>query len=248
MDSSRSFRDRLRALDRWLLPPLCAFCQTRLVAAETGLCAPCREDLPANRPCCPCCAAPLATDPGNAPCARCQLRPLPVEAVIAPLRYAFPVDRAIQGLKYRGRFEFVPVLAPLMVEAFQAAALDVDCIVPVPLHWLRHGQRGFNQAFELARPLADAHGLPLVHQVERRRRTRPQSGLGAGPRRANLRGAFSVNGGLDVPHALIVDDVMTTGATVIELARCLRRAGVGRVSVLVAARAEAPGQAPALKV
>ena len=241
-------RRQLAAVDRLLLPPLCAFCRTRLHAGESGLCAPCHLDLPVNEPSCPRCAVPLLADPGAAPCARCQSRPLPIESVVAPLCYAFPVDRAIQALKFRGRLEFAPVFTPVMIRALEAAALDVDCVVPVPLHWLRHGRRGFNQAVELARPVASALGLPLSRAVRRLRRTRPQSGLNAGHRRANLRGAFVATGALNVRHALVVDDVMTTGATVVELARCLAACGVERVSVLVAARAEAPGQAGAAKV
>ena len=162
---------------------------------------------------------------------------------MAPLQYAFPVDRAVHALKYRGRLEFAPVLTPVMLSALAAAALDVDGIVPVPLHWLRQGQRGYNQAVELARPIARALDLPLSRQVYRRRRTKPQSGLDAGRRRRNLRGAFHVHGKVSARHVLIVDDVMTTGATVVEFALCLQKVGVERVSVLVAARAAAPGQA-----
>ncbi len=248
MAMTTPWRRRLAAIDRLLLPALCAFCRTALRDGETGLCAACRGDLPTNAPACPACALPLASDPGAAPCARCQSKPLPIETVVAPLRYAFPVDRAIQALKFRGRLEFVPVLAPAMAAALEAATLAVDCIVPVPLHWTRHASRGFNQATELARPVAAALGLSLFRRVRRPRRTPPQSGLAAGHRRANVRGAFRVNGELDAAHVLIVDDVMTTGATVVELARCLRAAGASRVSVLVAARAEAPRQAGTAKV
>ena len=191
---------------------------------------------------------PLVADPGAAPCPRCQSRPLPVERVLAPLRYSFPVDRAIQSLKFRGRLEMVPVLASVMTSAAEIAALDVDCVVPVPLHWLRHGRRGFNQAEELAAPVARALGLPLIRCVFRRRHTRPQSGLGSRHRQVNVRGAFGVAGKLDAEHALIVDDVMTTGATVAELVRCLRSSGVTRVSVLVVARAGVAGQPGTAKV
>ena len=238
----------LGAIDQLLLPRLCAFCRTRLDDGENGICAPCHADLPANTRCCPGCAVPLVADPGAAPCPGCQARPLPVERVLAPLRYTFPVDRAIQSLKFRGRVEMVPVLASVMTSAAENAALDVDGVVPVPLHWLRHGRRGFNQADELAAPVARALGLPLIRDVSRRRYTRPQSGLGSRHRQANVRGAFHVAGKPDTAHALVVDDVMTTGATVAELVRCLRVTGVTRVSVLVAARAGVAGQPGAAKV
>lgn len=246
--SMAMLRRQAANIDRLLLPPLCAFCRTPLRDGERGLCAPCRVDLPANDSCCPRCAVPLAANPGAAPCASCQSRPLPFETVVAPYRYAFPVDQAVQALKFRGRLEFVTVFTPAMMRALDGAACDIDCVVPVPLHWLRHGHRGFNQAVELARPVADVLGLPICRQVLRRRRTRPQSGLDAGNRRTNLRGAFRVGGALHSGHALIIDDVMTTGATVAELARCLHANGVERISVLVAARAAAHVQAGVAKV
>lgn len=116
-----------------------------------------------------------------------------------------------------------------------------DALLPVPLHPWRHAARGFNQALELARPLARRSGLPLLTITRRVRRTRPQTGLTAAERRRNLRGAFSVTRRLPCRHPLIVDDVMTTGETCSQLARVLLAAGAEDVSVLTAARAGRPG-------
>jgi ComF family protein len=227
----------LERLDRTLLPPVCAFCRTPLGIGETGACPPCLADLPRNDPACRFCGASLPADPGAVPCAACQADPLPLAAAIAPLRYAFPVDVAIHALKYRRRLEFVPPLAEILLAARDHLPPELDRIVPVPLHWLRQGRRGFNQALELARPLARELGLPLAAPVVRSRRTHAQAGLAAARRRRNLMGAFDVREPLDGCRILLVDDVMTTGTTLVELARCLRRAGASQVSALVVARA-----------
>lgn len=234
-----------RRLDHWLLPPLCVFCGIPTEAGESGACTACQRDLPLNRHACPGCALPLGARERRVPCARCRIRPLPLENVIAPFRYAFPVDAAVHAIKFRRRLEFVPVLGGALTGALLAAGLDVDLLVPVPLNGIRHGIRGFNQALELARPVAHATGLPLSNAVARQRRTRPQTGLDRAARRRNVERAFAVTGEPAARHALIVDDVMTTGATVIELARCLRGAGVERVSALVAARRGGDGQVAA---
>ena len=225
-----------RRLDHWLLPPRCVFCGISTAGSEHGVCEPCRSDLPFNGPACPACAAPMGGAPAGLPCARCRVRPLPLETVIAAFRYAFPVDAAVHAIKFRRRLEFVPVLASALAGALCHAGLDADVLVPVPLHGVRHGIRGFNQAFELASLVGRDCGLPVSKLASRRRRTRPQTGLDRAARRRNLQAAFVVDGRPSCRHALIVDDVMTTGATAIELAGCLREAGVERVSALVAAR------------
>ena len=172
-------------------------------------------------------------------CATCRERPPPWFRAIAPLSYEFPVNAALRAFKFHRRLEYGPAFAPLMVAAYRRAALDCDAVVAVPLHAARHASRGFNQAQELARPVARALKLPVVSGVRRVRRTRPQSGLDAGARRQNLERAFRARISRPVAHLLIVDDVMTTGATVAELAVCLKRSGVARVSVLAAARRSA---------
>ncbi len=229
-------RRSLARLERALLPPLCPFCRQPTLPYEVSVCDACRDDLPRNAPCCPRCAAPLAADPGEAPCGSCQARPPPFARALAPLSYEFPVDAAIRSLKFRRRLEFVPVLSAAMWEALMDSGLQPDLVVPVPLHFMRHGRRGFNQAELLARPVARALGSPLVTKASRVRATRTQSGLDAPGRRRNMAGVFSVAGLPPAAHALIVDDVMTTGVTVGELARALRKAGIEEVSVLVAAR------------
>ena len=216
-----------------LLPPSCPFCG--LPVRRVGACDGCLEDLPRNLPACHRCAKPLAT--AGKPCADCQRRPPPFVTAIAPLRYDFPVDVALKAVKFRARSYYLPVFASLLCEASECLPDDVDAVLPMPMHWRRWALRGFNQAVELARPVAKHLDLPLITSVERVRHTAFQSGLDAASRRRNLAGAFRLTQAIVAEHVLIVDDVMTTSQSCRSLASTLRRAGVGQVSVLVAARA-----------
>lgn len=154
------------------------------------------------------------------------------------LHYSFPVDAAIKALKFNRKLFFAPALAELLATAAPLLPVDIDAIVPVPLHWRRKMLRGFNQADELAIPLARMLGIPLIRRVRRHKATSFQSGLDAVQRSANVRNAFSANGRLACSHALIVDDVITTGATVGQLGRVLLANGVTKVSSLAVAKAD----------
>ena len=240
---------RLETLRRWwsvapdrlldlAVGRLCVFCGDDCLADEHLICVGCRCDLPSNDPSCPGCARPLpaALAPG-VHCATCQLEPRAYGAAIAPLRYEYPVDAAIRALKFHGRFYYANALAELLVRACRDAVLDVDALLPVPLHWRRQAMRGFNQAEILARYLGKSTGLPLLSGVRRPRATRYQSGLDRDERQRNLAGAFAVRRRPTGRHVLVVDDVMTTGATAHNLASCLLDHGVAAVSVAVLARA-----------
>lgn len=216
-------------------PPTCQVCGGA-GARGIDLCLPCREELPWLGPCCNRCALPL---PVAGVCGQCQCHPPPFDAVLAPLRYQPPVDWLLQGLKFHGRLSAARLLGHLLGEALAARGTGLpDLIVPVPLHPARLAERGYNQALELARPLARQLGLPLAAGLCRRTRaTDTQSLLPAAARRRNVRGAFTLTGPLPGSHVAIVDDVVTTGATVAELATTLRRAGATRVEVWAVARA-----------
>ncbi len=175
--------------------------------------------------------------PAGVSCAACQASPPPYLAAVAPLRYEFPVDAGLKALKFRRKLYYTEAFAELLIDAAARLDPDIDAIVPVPLHWRRRALRGFNQAEELCRPLAKSLCLPLLRGIVRRRGTAAQSGLSAGERNRNLRGAFVARRAPRARHVLIVDDVITTGATVKHLALTLRAAGVPQVSVLAVARA-----------
>ncbi len=227
-------------LQHWLLPPRCLLCGAS-GASGIDLCAGCIAELPRNRSCCGRCALPLATP--AALCGECQRRAPPWDAAWAPFRYAWPLDRLESRYKFGRDLAAGRVLSTLW-QAEPRAVASPDLIVPVPLHRGRLRQRGYNQALELARPLAKALCIPLQHDMLVRRRATPaQTELDAVTRRRNVRGAFSVRAGVSVPpHVVIVDDVMTTGATLAECTLVLKRAGAKRVDVWALARAPSPGR------
>ncbi|HEY2394933.1 MAG TPA: ComF family protein [Rudaea sp.] len=227
---------------RLILPSHCLLC------AQDGdgrrdLCAACAGDLVRNRLCCPRCALPLQAP---APlCGECLLHEPPFDAAFAPFLYGHPIDLLVTKLKFGRSLAAGRVLSELWRDAVaDLSPARPDLFVPVPLHASRLRERGYNQALELARPLARALGIPLGGKVlSRTKATAAQSNLDAKARRRNLRGAFTLD---PVPltgaasqslHIALVDDVMTTGATLRECARMLKRAGVARVDVWALARA-----------
>lgn len=181
-------------------------------------------------------------------CGKCLRRPPAFAAAWAPYRYQAPLDLLELRFKFAGSLAAGAALAELLIAQTCVMQLPVLGEAPaplmacVPLHSRRLRQRGYNQALELARPLARALRLRLLpHLLGRTRATVAQTGLDARQRRSNLRGAFAVRSGVRLPdHVILVDDVMTTGATLHECARVLRRAGVARVDVWALARAPAP--------
>jgi ComF family protein len=225
---------------RTLLPVRCLLCGGS-GAAERDLCGGCQADLPRNHTCCARCALPLAH--AAAQCGECLRREPAYSRAWAPFRYAHPLDLLEARFKFRRDLAAGRVLAELLVEsASRNPSLQrPQRLLCVPLHASRLRERGFNQALELARPLARALGIPLdTRLLQRTRHTAAQTGLDAGERRRNLNGAFAVGRVDSVPaHVAILDDVMTTGSTLNECARVLRRAGVVRVDVWALARAPA---------
>ena len=170
-----------------------------------------------------------------------MLHPPPFSAALAPLRYATPVDRLLTRFKFHAGLAEGRLLATLLGERIDPTWLHgLDAVLPLPLHPRRLGRRGYNQALELTRPLARAIALPLQPDALRRERdTAPQSELDADARRRNVRGAFVADPMQVRDRAcLLVDDVITTGATLREAAITLLGAGAREVRVLAAARVE----------
>ncbi len=230
-----ALRSRLTVFGRWLLPPRCLLCGD---AGHAGLdlCGDCAAELPRNASCCARCALPLPLP--AALCGRCQRHPPPWDAAWAPFRYGWPLDRLESRFKFSRDLAAGRSLVALWRGQSRPIALP-EVLVPVPLHRARLRQRGYNQALELARPLARALGVSLRHDLlARTRSTAAQSELDAPTRRRNVRGAFVVRAEAALPaHVAVLDDVMTTGATLAECARVLKRAGVARVDVWALARA-----------
>lgn len=218
------------ALEQALLTQDCVLCRAPSRAAL--FCAGCRDDLPRLEAACPRCAGPSA---GGAVCGACLARPPSFDATIAVWRYEFPVDRLVQALKYGNRLALAAAFGDALGEC--VAARQVDAIVPTPLAARRLKERGYNQALEVARRVARHTGAPLHTKLAQRvRDTLPQTDLPHDARAANVRGAFACGGSALGMNLAIVDDVMTTGATLDELARALKRAGAVRVENWVIAR------------
>jgi ComF family protein len=225
---------------RAVLPLRCLLCGADGVAGR-DLCAGCARDCAINAPCCPRCALPLETP---APlCGECLERAPPFASAWVPYRYGHPLDLLEARFKFRNDLAAGRVLADLMVER---AGIDRPerpaALVAVPLHVSRLRERGYNQAWEIAKALSAALGIPLAGDLlVRTRATAAQTGLDAAARRRNLQGAFVVADARALPdHVALIDDVMTTGATLRECARALRRAGIARVDAWALARAPQP--------
>ena len=209
---------------------------------DTIVCQGCAADLPRlPAEVCPRCAQPT---PHGEICGHCLAHPPAFDAAHAVYRYDFPLDKLIQSFKYAHRLALAPYFGSQL--AALAASLDVspgaerpvDVIVPLPLHAERLRQRGFNQALEVARPVGRALRRPIDTTTCRRTRdTAAQAELAWRERIANVRNAFSCSADYGGRHVMLIDDVMTTGASLDECARTLKLHGASRVSVLVLARA-----------
>ena len=228
-------RRLIAALERELMPRRCVFCGAIAKSGEGFICAACAEDLPRIHNACVSCGMPLEAT-SQAPCVDCQLAP-PFASLSAALEYDFPVNAAIRAFKFRRQLFYVPAFTELLLVAQEALPVDIDAVLPVPLHRWRKLKRGFNQALELAQPVAEARGIPILKNIHRVRPTPFQSGLDAEARQLNIKDAFVVRGQIRARHVLLVDDVVTTGTTCKQLATLLREHGVPQVSVLALARA-----------
>jgi ComF family protein len=232
------FRSRLRFWIRndashLLWPSRCLVCEEDGVAGM-DLCGACDAALPRLRGACVRCAVPL---PVKGTCGRCLRRPPSVCEVHAACLYSAPIDGLLLRFKFHEDLAAGRLLSQLMSEAF-ASLPRPDVLVPVPLHVDRLRSRGYDQALELARPLARALDLPLrTRWLVRRRATAPQTERNASARRRNVRKAFVVRDDACVGrHVALIDDVMTTGATLHAAADALLRAGARRVDAWVCAR------------
>jgi ComF family protein len=220
-----------------LLPSSCVLC---LAGSREPVCPACTAAYVADRRSrCPCCANPVPAQDLGRRCGACLADPPAFDATVAACDYAVPVDGLVLQLKFGARL----ALAPWMARRLQAAMPDgplPDLLCPVPLGPRRLVERGYNQALEVARPLAAALGIALAPRLLQRGRDTPaQSGVAPGERRSNVRGAFVLAEGapdLRGRHVGVVDDVMTSGHTLDELAGVLKRAGAARVTNLVFAR------------
>lgn len=185
------------------------------------------------------CALPLPEDIENPVlCGRCIRKSPEFDYAFSPFRYEEAVIGLVHQLKFGDKIGHAKSLGELLWQKLRETGEQPDCLLPVSLHSARMRERGFNQSIEISRVIARKSAIPIEYDaVIRHRRTSAQTGLNARQRKKNIRGAFTVVRKLDYRHVLIIDDVMTTGATVNELASLLKKNGVERVGVLCIARA-----------
>ena len=227
----------------FLFPPLCHICRSFIPdAGEVHICAVCRDRLPlVTSPLCPVCGIPFRGVGDNHPCGECQTRPPHFESARAQLLYEESARDLIHFFKYRHKTRLRRPLALLALEGLTEFITDriPDVIIPVPLHRSRLQSRGFNQALLLGGLFSSRLSIPMMADgLIRTRQTEPQIELSAEDRRDNVKGAFAANrpGSISGKRILLLDDVMTTGSTVNECARVLKKAGAISVVVATVAR------------
>lgn len=235
-------------LSRYLLPSPCLLCSGKLTPQSmAGLCLGCLDALP-RLDCykCQCCSLPLTTP---APlCGQCLQHPAAFQKSMIPFRYAYPLDFMIQKFKYNQHLACGQSLAELLLHsARQQLSLETitqpEFLVPIPLHWRRRWQRGFNQAEQLARHLGSGLDIPVLNACIRHTHSHSQKGLNRRERQRNLRKAFRLHPRFGQKiigkHIALVDDVVTTSATVRALSELLIKGGAKQVDVWALARTPA---------
>jgi len=218
---------------QFALPQACVLC--RSPSGNALVCAACANAMPRDACACPRCA--LGGVDNDAVCGACLAKPPPFDATIAAWRYAFPADRLLQAFKYAGMLALAEPLAAALADTLaRRNAPRPDVVIAVPLSLSRQRERGFNHAHEIARRLAMRLDLPIEHALARTRDAPPQAGLTLRERAHNLRDAFAASRSVSGRAVAIVDDVMTTGATLRAASRALRAAGAARIDAWVVAR------------
>jgi ComF family protein len=219
-----------------LIPPRCLLCQ-EVVPRGQAFCCGCEAELPFNDACCARCAA--AIHAGEL-CGDCLRSPPPFDTAFSPLRYHHPVDHLVHLLKYAEN----PAMGRMMGRYLGGELLAIrstpwpDAIIPVALHRDRLRERGYNQALEICRTVSRVIGVPLDRDlVLRRKPTPPQVGRAKKDRQQNMRNAFILRRSPRFDNYAIIDDVITSGATVSAIAGVLRASGVKKIEVWSFARA-----------
>lgn len=220
----------------FLLPQVCVVCKTKTLS---NLCPKCRAKLPRINHGCECCGRELAL--GGLICGACLNHPPPFTRTITPFFYAAPIDQLIIALKFHGRLLNAQVLGELLAEyliAYYRLHPKPALIIPVPLYKTRLKERGYNQALEIVKPSAKKLALPIArYNCQRIKNTTMQTLLTADERRMNVKKAFIVTQPLPA-HIAVIDDVITTGSTITEFCKVLRKSGAATIDVWCCARSK----------
>jgi len=243
-------RTVLRLVTEVALPPLCPSCREPLADAS-GLCPSCWSRLSLIEP--PFCARlgiPFAYDSGPGLLSMEAIADPPAyDRARAAVRYDDVARKLVQALKYSDRLDLAPMMGRWMARAGREILADAEALIPVPLHWRRLWARRFNQSATLAGVISNLSGVPVAHGSLKRVRATPQQvGRSKTDRAENVQGAFRVAADQRTAVAgrrvVLVDDVLTSGATIDACTRALLRAGAAHIDVLVFARVVASGRAP----
>jgi ComF family protein len=240
MFNPRRMRRSLADLLNLVLPPACPLCGRESI--RLGICSACFAGIhPVVSPCCPRCILPYPTEEGTDHlCEDCLRASPPFEWVHAAGVYEGVLRQAVHHFKYRGAVDLDRPLGQLLAATMEepVSRFRPDLLVPVPLHNSRLRERTYNQSLLLAKALGKEWRLPVAaRHLLRVRATSPQQGLNAQLRRANMKGAFALHRPLAGDKVLLIDDVLTTGATAAECSRILLEGGAGAVGVAVLGRA-----------
>jgi len=216
-----------------LLKQSCILCASRN-GGSIGICHDCLDDMPWHTSAhCPQCAM-LSN---GLPCGSCLKAPPHFDATHALFTYDYPLDKLLQHYKYGESLHLANTFAELWLNKIHPHDSAVDLIIPMPMHATRLQQRGFNQALEIAKVISKKTRITLDYQVcQRSKLTPPQAGLPLKDRIKNIRGAFKCEKDMHGRNIALVDDVMTSGASLDELAKTLKQAGAAHVECWVIAR------------
>jgi ComF family protein len=225
----------LNTLEKTLLPHYCVLCHEK--AEEQDLCPPCAAELPHIEQACPQCAMPLAGEITTS-CGACQDNPPYYDRTIALFYYQDPIIKMVSQFKFHDKLLYGKLFSTLLIDKIKAQQEALpDLLLPIPLHASRLRERGFNQALELARPLAKIFSLKLNYRdLLRTRATQQQSMIEKNDRASNVKNAFTLRQKISAKHVGLIDDVMTTGHTLNECAKVLKKQGVEKVTVFAVAR------------
>lgn len=241
--STQSIKHLFQRIQSYILPTVCVLCGNLAHSPPIiNLCGNCSISLPILPYHCPQCAQFLPLTIGHhSHCESCLTQAPPFDRTFALFPYEFPIDSLITQLKFQRQLShallFGNLLANQISQTWYRQDSLPDLLLPIPLHHSRLRERGFNQAYEIAKPIAQALKLPIdIQHTLRHKPTRTQSSLPARHRKANIQNAFSVSNDYTGLHLAVIDDVITTGHTVREFCRVLKQHGAGRIDVWCCAR------------